>query len=152
MTLPDKSSQIHSLSSFFQIWPNITKFCQSCKTGQEPKETPTFNYAEIDEFLRDGNDENRYILVRKVVAITALYFGQFNSLSGAKIRNHSLSNLSLESDGSYRITLPPCVERDFKRTEEIRYYMILLPSAYFLEFHLKYFLPSLKRKSFQYAL
>ena len=77
-------------------------------------------YSDIDKFLHEADNENRYILVRKVIAIISIYSAQINLLSRANLRSHSMSSLSLENDGSYRVTLPPCDEKETRRLEEIR--------------------------------
>ena len=76
-------------------------------------------FADITKFLHEADNENRYILVRKVIVIISIYSAQINLLSRANLRSHSMSNLSLESDGSYRVTLPPCDEKETRRVEEI---------------------------------
>ena len=77
-------------------------------------------FADIAKFLHEADNENRYILVRKVIVIISIYSAQINLLSRANLRSHSMSNLSLENDGSYRVTLPPCDEKETRRVEEIR--------------------------------
>ena len=72
-------------------------------------------YGQIDRFLRDGSNENRYILVRKVVAIVAIAGGQ----KAHDLRGLSMSNIRPLPEGTgYRVTHPPCQKS--KRTKEIR--------------------------------
>ena len=88
-------------------FPNLHSFVEKClaKNNSTRKES-AFTKSEINRFLREAQDENRYWLLRKVVACLAYSCGtKLSELHGL-----SRKSVQLCPDG-YVVNFPPTVKR-----------------------------------------
>ena len=88
-------------------YPKLHLFVESCLTkGNSTRKESSFTKSEIHRFLREAHDENRYWLLRKVVACLAYSCGMKLS------ELHGLSRKSvLPCPDGFVVNFPPTVKR-----------------------------------------
>ena len=100
----------------FQIWPNLVEYCKNRQAKISPSTGPkhlTFTQDQMDRFLQEASNENRYILVRKLIAIMAISGSQ----RAQDLRALSLGSVKQLPDGGFRVTHP---NSDQKRVAKTR--------------------------------
>lgn len=103
--------------AFFQMWPEIRDFVIACSKGETVKKACPFDDEDINRFLVQADNSNRYLLVRKAIAIMAICGG--NRMD--ELRRMKLSDVHPVSKG-YNVTFHHSKER-----AQIRPHTFLIP-------------------------